>query len=263
MRHVVLLDQRQCLLGIEVLHRDHRAAEPHGAHRIEQRRGVVERRGREVDGVRVHPPDGRHHPHLDRLLPDRGAGALVPHAFRSPRGPRRIQHPRPLELLVEWKSRIPVARLVVRLVTGNGILADHQANLHPRHLVDELRGDIVKRVADDEHLRVAIVEDVRDLVRVEVRVDAGEIQPGSLRGPARLEVLDPVLHQHRDVIAEAQPRVPEQLRELIGTIVQLRVGDNFSASCHHVRRMSGPLQGVLTGPHARQRKRWGARCTPR
>ena len=117
------------------------------------------------------------------------------------------------------------------------VVADHQPDLDARHLVDELRGDIAQRVGDDEHLRVAVVEDVRDLVGVEVRVDAREEQPRPLRRPARLEVLDPVLHQDRDVIPEPQAHVPEQLRELVRTIIQLPVGNALPRSRHHIGEM--------------------------
>ena len=44
--------------------------------------------------------------------------------------------------------------------------------LHVRHLVGELGRDVAVRVGDDEHLRVAVVEDVRGFVGVEVLVDA-------------------------------------------------------------------------------------------
>ena len=74
-----------------------------------------------------------------------------------------------------------------------------------RHLVEELGRDRRANVSEiDEHLRVAVVEDVRGLVGVEVPVDAREEEARPLRGPARLEELDAVLHQHRDVVAEAQ-----------------------------------------------------------
>ena len=107
------------------------------------------------------------------------------------------------------------------LVAVDGV-ADDEPDLHARHLVDELLAQRRGTSRDDEHLRVAVVEDVRDLVGVEVRVDAREEEARPLRGPARLEVLDAVLHEHRDVIAEAQPRVVEQLRELVRAIVQPR-----------------------------------------
>ena len=48
---LVAIDQRQVLLGVEVLHRDHGRAQRLRSHREAQRRGVVDRRRREVDAV--------------------------------------------------------------------------------------------------------------------------------------------------------------------------------------------------------------------
>ena len=60
--------QRERLLGIELLHHDHGAAEPHRAHAVEERRRVVQRRGRQVDGV------ARPSPTPWSSSPSRGAG---------------------------------------------------------------------------------------------------------------------------------------------------------------------------------------------
>ncbi len=191
-RDVVLLDQRERLLGIEVLHHDDGAAEAHRAHRIEQRRRVVQRRGRQVDAVAVHarrPPSSS--PISTGCSPTACRCDLVLHALRPPRRARRVEHPRALELLRERlgrdtgrarprraRSRRPACRRPSSRILTRGILSTSS------------RRDVAKRVADDEHLRVAVVEDVRDLVRVEVRVDAREEEPGALRRPTRLEVLD-------------------------------------------------------------------------
>jgi hypothetical protein len=55
--------------------------------------------------------------------------------------------------------------------------------------------------------------------------------------------------QHGDVVAEAQPRVPEQLRELIGTIVQRAICDGLPGGGHHICKVIRPFGGVLSRPH--------------
>ncbi len=80
----------------------------------------------------------------------------------------------------------------------------------------------------DEDLRIAVVEDVRDLVGIEVGVDAREEEPRPLRRPTRLEVLDAVLHQHGDVISEPEARVAEELGEPVRPVVQLAVGHGLA-----------------------------------
>ena len=127
-------------------------------------------------------------------------------------------------------------------------------------LSSELGRDVAERVGDDEHLRVAVVEDVRGLLGVEVPVDARVEEARALRGPAHLEELGPVLHEHRDVIAEAQPRVVEALRELVRAIVQLAVGDGLPGRGHDVRDLIRPFLRVLSG-HMPLARGYGAAST--
>ena len=137
----------------------------------------------------------------------------------------------------------------VGLVAVDQRVADHEPDADARHLLGELGRDVAVRVGDDEHLRVAVVEDVRGFVGGEVVVDGRVEEPGALRGPAELEVLGPVLHQDRDVVAEAQPRVPEQLRELVGAVVQLPVRDRVAGAGHDVRDLVGPFTCMEPRPH--------------
>ena len=248
-RHAVLLDERQRVLGRELLHHDGGAAEPQRAHAVEERCRVIQRRGRQVDGVGSHSPDRGHHAHLGRLLADSLTGDLVLDAFGPSRRARRIEHPRAFELFRERLGRIAVARHLVRVVAVDRMVADDEPHLGVRHLVEQLNRDRGERVADDEYLRVAIVDDVRGLVTVEVPVDARVEEPGPLRGPTHLEELRAVLHQHRDVIAEPQPGIPEQLRQLIRAVVQLPVRKHRPGRAHDNSRMRRPFRRVPTGPH--------------
>ena len=264
-RHAVLLDAGECAFGIEVLHHDHGPAEAHRAHRIEERRRVIQRRRGKVDGVAVHPPNRRHHPHLDGLIADPLPRDLVLHALRPPRRPRGIQHPGALELFVERHRRIPIPRRLVRLVSGHEPLeiADHQPDLHARHLVEQLGRDIAQRVTDDEHLRVTVVENVSNLVRIEMRVDTSEEQPRPLRRPTRLEELRPVLHQNRDVIPKPQPRSKEELRKPVRPIIELPICNAFTRSRHHISKMRRPFSRVFPRPHENQKERLRATCARR
>ena len=55
------------------------------------------------------------------------------------------------------------------------------------------------------------------------------------------------------MVAEAQPGVAEQLRELVRAVVQLAVGDRLTGRGHDVRELVRPFARVLTGPHATPR----------
>ncbi len=80
-------------------------------------------------------------------------------------------------------------------------------------------------------------------------VDARVEQPRALGGPADLEVLGAVLHEHRDVVAEAQARVEEHLRDLVRAVVELAIRDGAVGPRHHVRNVLRALLGVEPGPH--------------
>ena len=246
----VLLDQGERGFGIEVLHDDRGAAEAHRREAVEQRRRVIQRRGREVDRILVHAPDVGDHPHLDGLFADRLARDLVLHPLRPPGRPRRIQHARAFELLFQRRGRIARERGFV-VVVALDRSADREADLHVGHLAGELDRELTKLGADHDCLRVAVVDDVRDFVGGEVRVDACVEEARALRGPARFEVLDAVLHHDCDVVAETEPCVPEELRELIRAVIQLAVGARLTGARHDVREMLRPLRRMLPRPHSK------------
>ena len=118
--------------GIELLHHDHGAAEAHRAHAVEERRRVVQRRGREVHGVLVHAPDRRSSSpsRAGCVADDAGARSCSarPSAGRScptsrasacPRAPRRAARPGTRSTRVLVASRSP-----------STATADHEAHLH-------------------------------------------------------------------------------------------------------------------------------------
>ena len=179
------------VFGIELLHHDRGAAEAHRAHAVEERRRVVQRRGREVDGVaRPCPRPSVIIPISSGCVADELAGDLVAHALGPAGRARRVEHPRALELLLERLGRDSG-----RASSSYGVVAVDRSPPTMRRsftlgiLSRSSVGDVAERVGDHEHLRVAVVEDVRGLVGVEVPVDARVVEAGALRGPAHLEEL--------------------------------------------------------------------------
>ena len=84
---------------------------------------------------------------------------------------------------------------------------------------------------------------------VEVEVDRREVDPGALRGPHDLEIVRIVVHEDREVIAEAEPARVEQLGELVRPVIQLAIRDRRAAPGHHRGRPVGVLSRVRGGPH--------------
>ena len=99
--------------------------------------------------------------------------------------------------------------------------------------------------------RVAVVDDVRDLLCVEVEVDRREVDPRALGCPGDLEIVGIVVHEDRDVGVEPESAVVQQLRELVRAVVQLPVRDRVTARGHHESGLVGVLGGVRCGPHGR------------
>ena len=112
-RGAVALDRRQRALGVEPLHHHDGAAERLDQRREAQRRGVVERRGGEVDGLRRRSRRGRRRG-------SRLSGSSIaplrhrrPHALRPPGGARGVEHHRARGLVGERGVGHAVERGVV------------------------------------------------------------------------------------------------------------------------------------------------------
>jgi len=89
----------------------------------------------------------------------------------------------------------------------------------------------------DQHPRGAVVDDVGELVRGQVGIDAGVVQPRALAGPAALEVAAVVLHEYRVVVQALQAVGAQQVREAVGARLVLGVGHRLAAARHDESRL--------------------------
>jgi len=88
---------------------------------------------------------------------------------------------------------MPVDRPAVRQPEG-----------HRRRQRDRGHGLLRPGRRHDDDPRAAVVHDVRDLARLQVVVDRGEVEPAAHRGPVDLQVVQPVLGEQREPFAGAQ-----------------------------------------------------------
>jgi hypothetical protein len=58
-----------------------------------------------------------------------------------------------------------------------------------------------------------------------------------------------VVHEDRDVVAELEAAILEQMGQSVGTLVELAVRHHQTAARHDVGRIVGVLFGVQSGPH--------------
>ena len=246
----VPLDELQERGRVEALHQHDRPAQAQHGHVEAQRSSVIERRGRQVHGVvgvAVEPAQHR----LERVhvaLED--AGQRAHDALRLPGGPRAVEHAAADVLHVEWRGGLIGECVVVR---G----AEHQVLVHARARLECGLGGCVHPWRAHHHSRVAVVDDVRDLGRGEMRVDRRVVQPGSLEAPDGHEELRVVLGHQRDVVAHFETARAKVMCELGRALVELAVGDGVprvpGVVIAHAGHDDRRLVGRALGPQGRAR----------
>ncbi len=100
-----------------------------------------------------------------------------------------------------------------------------------RHLRGERRdrlGEFGERRRDDEHLRVAVVDDVRGLDGSEVRVDEGDVDARSNCTPVQFECRGVVDGDDRDVVALPDVVCAQPVREPDGRVLEFPIGERPS-----------------------------------
>ena len=101
----------------------------------------------------------------------------------------------------------------------------------------------------DQDARLAVVDDVGELVRRQVRIDAGVIEPGPLAGAAGLEVAAVVLHEDRIVVEPLQPELAQQMRQAIAARLELAIGHGLAGRRHDEGGLQRTQMSMLAGIH--------------
>ena len=173
---------------------DHRGrADEQRRHHVAARPRVVRRPGEQVHVLRAASPRARPDPAAPACARDRVERA-VHDPLRPARRSRRVEHRRGQHL----------ARREIDRCVGAGL----DQRVHEVEVVDE-------------HLRLRVLDDVRDFVRLEVRVHEHDraLQLRD-RGPD-LEERDGVREHDRDPVGDADPARGKPARDEIGTRVEV------------------------------------------
>ena len=243
----MFLNERKGLLGVEPLHHHHRATEGLHAEHIGQRRGVVERGGRQVDAV------GGQAIAVNRLAGgealgrgDLGQGAQD--ALGPPCRARGVEHGVAHPLLRQGFRRGAGQGVLVGLPAGDGP-AHHQADGAVGDQVGQGGGQVPLLVGGHQGLGPAVADDVGGLVGGQVAVDGGDVEPRPEARPDRVHEGQVVLHQDRDVVAPAQAPGPEELGHAVGALVELAVGHHRAGVGGDQGRLVGRQPGVVGQVH--------------
>ncbi len=101
----------------------------------------------------------------------------------------------------------------------------------------------------DQDPRLAVGEDVGELARGEVGIDAGVVEPCALAGAAGLEVAAVVLHEDRIVVEPLQAALAEQMRQAVVARLQLAIGHDLAGPGHDEGGLQRTQVSMLAGIH--------------
>ena len=240
---LLVLDRAQRVLGVEAAHHDRGRADPLHRRREADRRGVVERRGRQVDVVLADPEEGGQADHAGqhRRVSRGDARQRAPHALGLAGGARRVEHDRALELVRErGVGGHARERLLERLEAGD-LAADREPLLELGRARGDPRGQLGEARVRDEQLRVAVVDDVLDLVLLQVPVHRREVEPHPVARPVEVEELVVVREVRGDAVARLEPRAAQPVRDPSRAPLELAVGLDPLAVAVDQRRLVGTL----------------------
>ena len=245
----VALDQFQAVRGVEPLHDHAGRAARHRGHVVAQRRGVIERRGRQIDHVAVQADRVGEHGERRLMGAERHALERPLDRLGPPGGAGRIEHVRALDLVGDPAFRLGGDGV---LVGGEAVrcAADHQAVLQLRAQRRHVHRNGAPEFGRNEQPGAAVVDDVSDLAGGEVRTDRRVIEPGPLGAPAQLEEARMVLDEEGDVVAGADAERAQQPGEAVRARLQFRIGHGLGAAGHDERGLVGrPFGEIGQGRH--------------
>ena len=128
-------------------------------------------------------------------------------------------------------------------------VADDQAERDGRALIEGGEGDVLPRGRGDQHLGLAVLQDVGELFRGEMGVDAGVVEARALARGAGFEIAGVVLHEDGVVVERSEPGGAQEMGEPIAARFQFPVGDPFARSSHDDRRLIGACLSVRPWIH--------------
>ncbi len=136
------------------------------------------------------------------------------------------------------------------IVAARSVVVDDQHVRDAGIAGDRLRARSTLGQRGDHDRRLAVVDDVCEFLRGEVRVHARVEQPGSFAGGARLEVPIVVLHEDRVVTEPLHTDAPEQMGELVRPCLVLAVRHCLAGRRHDERGAVGMILCVISWIHA-------------
>ena len=229
--HAVLLDRGEREFGIEFLHHHHGAAQALRGGAPAKRRGMIERRGGEIDHAAVCRHARPHDCQSDQRID--GLDVLIRRRRRlHPFGPSGraggIEHVLARRLIRDRLRRLRCKSRIVILIAFAADNQQRQIGAVPADPLDHI-GELAGR---QQEFGVCILQNIADLGRGQPGGNRHHHRARTLRSPDDLQIVGVILHQDGKVIAALQAPRPQQLRKAIGVIVHLAECYGLAAGGH-------------------------------
>ena len=173
---------------------------------------------------------------------------------------RRVVHRRAGGAVVGHRGRLRVDRVGERRETGDGAVRE-PVDRRDARLVGRGRGDLGVTLVADEHLRVGVLEDVRDLRRREAVVDRHVVEAGLQRGQVHVHRVRAVGEHRGNRVAPLHPERPQGVNHLVGAGEDV-AGRVLGAVGIDDREVAGILLRVLPKAHSARPPRSRTRFQP-
>ena len=246
-------DQSQRLLGIKAGHHPHGAAQLDHRHAVPQRRGMVQRCGRQVATISSIAKQGLQQVDQHRAL---ACGRLRHRPFDAlgfARRARRIQHVQALRLIGNGQHGGTAHGFIPALIPGHALSQGEAPDMRRQQRAQRC-ANLLQIARDHQHLGRAIFDNVGDLFTVQSGADGGVVNTGAVHAKTRLQKLTLIGHQHRHMVAWPHATRTQDLRDLIGPGIQLSKADFLPGFTHlkgqsrrvgrlaiHRKKHGGPL----------------------
>ena len=250
MGDAILLDERKETFRVEPLHDDDCPAPPDRTPDAGQRRRVVERRGREVNLPLAKTPEIEPRGEQRQWFGGRPVGQRTQHALR-PAGCAGGKEHGCAQRLVGNSARRTVGRGLAEIAHARPFAGsvDDETEFHLGAIDQRRQRDIALRLRCDEHLRQTVVDDICELGRRQIRIDAGVVEPRALAGRTALDEPRMVLHEDRIVVESSEAGGAQEMRQAIAARLQFPVSERFARAAHDDRRLVGARLSVRPGIH--------------
>ncbi len=244
MSDFIFFDELEGFFGIEAVHDESGSAAAHDSHCKSERRGVIERRRREVDRFsgRLIEQDKQSDDAVWRI--EGLFGERMAHTFRPPGGSGGVEHISASRGVGDEVGGLLLSSVEVVLEAADFVAVAEGEDVGGDDIFDFACG-VSEFVGDEEHFSVAVIDDVIGFGRGESSGHGGKVDAGALSAPANFEESGCIFHKECDSVAVFESGAAEQVSDLVSALFELGVRDALAGLSHDEGGLIGFGFGVM------------------